>query len=118
MAKLYQIKFSDKGKLSDLAKSEKDATKTTCREIELLALESLLSVAAANMKEIKKVNECYDVIDQIKNLQDDKLELNLSKTDLEYVEKGLELSAGQRPGAWYYARDMFKSIEKPVEIEV
>jgi hypothetical protein len=117
MAKLLQIKLSPKEKLSDVQKSINDPTKLSIREVEITILETLFTIAANSQKELKKMNECYDLIGQVKNLTDDKLEMNLTKADIEYLEKAIETSATQRPGSWFAAREMFKSIEKPVEVE-
>jgi len=117
MAKLFQIKLSPKDVLSDVQKTATDETKLSVREIELAALENLFSTAANSQKDLKKMNECYDCIGQVKNLKEEALEINLTKQDIEYLEKAIELSASQRPGFWFAAREMFKSIEKPAEIE-
>jgi hypothetical protein len=111
MAKLYRIKLSPKELLTD-------TKSVTVREIEKLALENVLSVSAINEKRIKQINEIYDIVDELRNLADTDLELKVDKAGMEYIEKGIELSAGQRTGSWFYARTMFKSVEKPEEIEV
>jgi hypothetical protein len=118
VATLYKLQLSDKTKMSEVAKSAADSALMTIREVELLALESMLNIAASNQKDVKKINEAYDLIDQIKNLTDDKTFISVTKSDLEQVERGIELSSGQRSPMYFWARQLFKSIEKREEVVV
>jgi hypothetical protein len=118
MAKVCEVKLTVGNEMTDV-KNEKTGDFFSVREIEKMTLESLFVIAANMQKEFKKLNICYDLIEEVKEIKDDAGCFKISTTELkEYLIPAIEKSVDKRPGPWYYARKMFKSIENPKEIEV
>ncbi|MBE3122204.1 MAG: hypothetical protein IMZ53_14925 [Thermoplasmata archaeon] len=117
MAKLFNIKLTQKDVVSEV--TGKDGTNRTIRSIELEILETLFLVAVNSQKDHKKINICYDLIEEVKGIKDDTESLKITPSDLkELLIPAWEKTIDGRPGYWYYARAMFKSMENPEEIEV
>lgn len=117
MAKVSVIKLTEKSIMSKAKKD--DQSYWSVREIELNALEALFLIAANSNKSCTKLVDCYDLVDEVKNIGEDAESFKISNTDLkDFLIPAIEKSADQRPGFWFFARNMFKSIEKPEEIEV
>jgi hypothetical protein len=118
MAKLSVIKLMAKDVISE-AKKNDSGEFWTVREIELNALESIMVVSANMQRDIRKINVCFDLIQEVKAITDDMESFKITGTDLkELLIPAIEKMVDSRPAFWYYARNMFKSIEKPEEIEV
>jgi predicted transcriptional regulator len=118
MAKVSVIKLTAKDVISDAKKNEAGEF-WTVREIELNALEAIMVVAANMQKNVCKINVCYDLIEEVKAITKDMGSFKISNTDLkELVIPAIEKMVDSRPPFWFYAKSMFKSIEKPEEIEV
>ncbi|MBN1130284.1 MAG: hypothetical protein JXA71_14930 [Chitinispirillaceae bacterium] len=118
MSKIAILKLSPKDTFSDIDNAV-GGGKMSVREIELSALENLAGVAAADQKELRKANTCYDLVDEIKRLKEqDEVEVyRVSKGELdEFIITAFGKTAGQRPTGWFYARNLFKQFEQP-EIE-
>ena len=97
---------------------KEDNSFLSVREVETGALESLFLVAANAQKDVRKINTCYDLADEVKNLNAAEV-FKISPSDLkDYLIPAFEKTVDQRPASWRYAKNMFKSIEKAEEIEV
>lgn len=118
MAKVSVIKLTTKDVVSG-AKKDEAGTMWTVRDIELNALESLFVLAANMQRDIRKINVCYDLIQEVKSITTEVESFKISNTDLkDLLIPAIEKMVDNRPGFWFFARNMFKSIEKPEEIEV
>lgn len=114
MAKQYRIKFAEG--LTKIQKSETDASLLSVREVEIMALDALFSAAASKQQDVKKLNLCYDCLEQVQNLKDENAIL-FTRGDLDFLEEGLKATVDRRPPAWFWARNIFRQLEKPEEIE-
>jgi hypothetical protein len=118
MAKVSVIKLTAKDVISEAVKNDA-GEKWTVREVELNALEAIMVVAANMQKNVCKINVCYDLIQEVKAITDDMESFKITCTDLkDLLIPAIEKMVDSRPPFWFYARNMFKSIEKPEEIEV
>lgn len=118
MAKVSVIKLTVGNEMTE-AKKPNGNELMSIREIELMALESLFLIAVNMQRDFKKMNICYDLVEEVRSIKPDTDCFKISTTELkEFLIPAIEKSADNRPGPWYYARKMFKSIESPEEIEV
>ena len=118
MAKVSMIKLTAKDVMSE-AKKDEAGNLWTVREIELNALEAFFVLAANMQRDIRKINVCFDLIQEVKAITDEMDSFKITGTDLkELLIPAIEKMVDSRPPFWFYARNMFKSIEKPEEIEV
>jgi predicted transcriptional regulator len=118
MAKVSVIKLTAKDVVSGAKKNEAGEF-FTVREVEISALENLFVLAANMQRDIRKINVCYDLIQEVKSITDDMDSFKITGTDLkDLLIPAIEKMVDNRPGFWFFARAMFKSIEKPEEIDV
>lgn len=118
MARLAVVKLTVGDEMTEATKPDSKEFMTV-REVELKVLEALFVIAANMQRDFKKLNICYDLIEEVKAIKEDMDCFKISVSELkEFLIPAIEKSADNRPGPWYYARKMFRSIENPTEIEV
>lgn len=117
MATLNRIKLTPAGVLCDLV--DENQKPRTVRSVEVEVLESLAVVAANNQEDCGKLNVCFDLIEEIKGITPEMDSFKIAQSDLkELLIPAIRKTAGRRPSYWYYARHLFKALEKPEEISV
>lgn len=117
MATLNRIKLTPADVLCDLVDENQKAR--TVRSVEVEVLESLAVVAANNQEDCAKMNVCFDLIEEIMGITPEMDSFKITPSDLkELLMPAIRKTVGRRPSYWYYARKLFKMLEKPEEIAV
>lgn len=75
-------------------------TVISVRDIEKQFLTDCFKFASQGETDISQYSEILDCIGQVKNLQDDKLSIDLTRRDLQYLFSGFSKTVDKRPEAW------------------
>jgi hypothetical protein len=117
MAKLLVIELAGSALMSKALKE--DGTFWRVRDVEIAVLKNLFMIAANAQKDTRRLNTCYDMVDEIERITDGIEGFKISPSDLkDFLIPAIEKSADQRPDSWYFARNLFRQIENPKEVEV
>ena len=113
MQKRYLIKLSDKNEKVRVD----DKTELNLRELETGILQVLFEFSANASKDRKTINKSLDSAGRVENLTDTE-DLIVDEEDLKFIETGLgEITGSRRPYSWTKARNLFKQLADPQELE-
>lgn len=128
MAKQYIIKLSPKEVTRDIVIEACPTCGNPGKEdveplsvLEKSILKQLFEIASSSKRKISDTMLCYDCIHQVDNLKDEELELELTETDIKFLEEGFEATAGfhqngiaKRPPGWMKrCYKLFEQIKNP-----
>ena len=87
------------------------------RNIELEIMDACYQALAKQTVHLGEYLQCINHMNAIQNINDQVLFINFSKSDLENLIQGFELTKGNRSDSWTRCIDLFKQINAPQEIE-
>lgn len=119
MAKQFKIYFSESDEIAtETFDPDIGEEKVSIRRFEIEMLSAIYKIATRFQTAISDSYECEDVVNQLKNIDDNAVYIELTKKDIEYAKTGWAKSAGVRPYAWNkHGKSILLQIEKPFDPE-
>jgi hypothetical protein len=87
------------------------------RSVELEIMDACYMALSKQTQHLGEYLQCLKNLTAIQNIADHVLFINFSRTDLENLIQGFELTRGNRSDSWCRCLSFFQQLDAPVEFE-